>query len=345
MRALVTGATGFIGGALAQRLVDLGWEVRLLRRRSGKSLPAGLQGSRVFFYEFGKDRAADLQAAVDGCDVVFHAAAIRNRWGESSKAYEAVNVAGTSDLLRASLGRATRFVYVSSVGVVGYPGVLNIDESHPVATGAAAGDYHQSKIAAEQVLQEHLREIDTVIVRPTITYGPGDETGMITRLIELMSKRRFIQIGSGRNHVHLTYIDDLTQGLFLAGSHPAAVGQTFILAGSQPVRIDLLLDRIASLLRMKLLPVHVPAVIARIAGACLEKLYRSGSRLSIVDPEAAPPITRQMVNTFCANRSFSHQKASELIGYRPKTELEDGLSYTIDWLSAARPVTDIPDSR
>jgi nucleoside-diphosphate-sugar epimerase len=345
MRALVTGATGFIGGALARKLVELGWDVRLLTRASGKNLPTELRPCRTFLHEFGRDGAEGLEAAVDGCDVVFHAAAIRNRWGTPPSAYDAVNVAGTSDLMSACRGRAGRFVYLSSVGVHGYPGVGGIDETNPVAAGAAAGGYHRSKIAAERLIWERGRDTHAVVVRPTITYGPGDETGMVTRLIEMMAARRFVRIGPGRNHIHLTYIDDLAGGLVLSGTHPAAVGQTFILSGPAPVRVASLLDRISALLGMKPPSIGVPVFAARVAGAALEALYSSASKLSIIGPGTAPPLNRQTVMTLCAERSFSHRKASEMIGFFPVTGLGEGLPRTVEWLRADGRVKGVPFGR
>ena len=130
MKALVTGATGFIGGALAAGLAEQGWEVRVLVRPASRNKLA--QPDRYHVIEADLDADAGLlREAVAGCDVVFHAAAIRNRWGTSADEYRRANVEGTRRLLDAAIGQARRFVYVSSVGVLGYPGVQGIDESFP----------------------------------------------------------------------------------------------------------------------------------------------------------------------------------------------------------------------
>ena len=140
-------------------------------------------------------------------------------------------------LLAAAAGRALRFVYISSVGVLGWPGVDGIDESFPVDVRPGEIDYHGTKAAAEQLVHAWRGGVETVVVRPTITYGPGDTDGMLTRLIRLIARGRFVRIGRGENRFHLAYIDDLVQGLILAGTHPSAPGEIFILAGHGPILV------------------------------------------------------------------------------------------------------------
>jgi nucleoside-diphosphate-sugar epimerase len=335
MRALVTGATGFIGGNLANHLLSMGWEVNLLVRREQETLNERLPGSRQITGIFGQDQAEKLQAAVSGCDVVFHTAAIRNRWGTPPEAYRAVNVSGTEELLKASDGLARRFVYVSSVGVYGYPGVLNINETFPVVDFANVHDYHSSKAAAEHAVRTHTGQIETVIIRPTITYGPGDESGMITRLIAMVSAGRFFQVGNGENFLHLTHIDDLISCLVLAGVHPAASGQTFNAAGPEPVRFRDLVHIIAEQTRKKTSKLFLPGSIANLAGFCIEGLLRL-----LGNPNITPPISRQMVKTVCENRSFDAGKASRLLGYRPVIMMQEGIHRTIEWMNATSRLPD-----
>lgn len=335
MRALVTGATGFIGRALALKLIEQGWDVDLLLRNSIKPLSENFHGCRTFFYDFDQENSTNLRAAVNNCDVVFHAAAIRNRWGTVSQDFYTVNVLGTNHLFQACLGRVNRFVYISSVGVFGYPGVLNIDESYPVIKNTSSWDYHTSKVAAEQVLSDNSHKIEVVIIRPTISYGAGDETGMVTRLIGLISSHRFIRIGDGSNYIHLIHIDDLTHGLVQAGIDPAAAGQIFILSGPQPVQINQLLIQLESLLQIKLPKLFIPMRIAYLIGTFFERIYQFAAKMAIFDLDHPPPITKQMVLTFCANRSFNAQKATEIIHFKPRIDLEEGLTDTIKWMKSA----------
>ncbi len=320
--AFVTGATGFIGGALAEHLRRRGWQVSVgVRPGSQGRLPAG-RPFRVV--------AAPLEgtppAALRG-RVVFHAAAIRNRWGAPPEQYRRVNVEGTRALLHAAAqGGARRFVYLSSVGVYGWPGLSGMDERTPVDDTPAATPYHRSKIAAERVVRAFAGEMETVIVRPTITCGPGDRDGMLTRLMLLLQAGRFLPVGRGENTIHLTDIADLCAGLTLAGTRPAAAGETFIISGAKPVRVRRLLEMLARLLGKRLPPLYIPVPLALAAGWTLAALYR---RLRL---PGEPFITPEKVRTLTASRSFSHAKAAQLLGYRPRVPLEESLRRTLRWL-------------
>jgi len=348
MRALVTGATGFIGGELAKALAELGWEVHLLVRPNKPlaTLPREFLSSpyRLFVNDLSMP-AMKLTSALQGCDVVFHAAAIRDRWGTPEGAYRAVNVDATRRLLAASLAHgARRFVYLSSVGVVGYPGVDGIDESFPTLldlplNGHAPTSqelYHRTKAEAERVVLS-ASGIETVVVRPTITYGPGDRDGMVTRLIEMIAARRFVQVGSGLNHIHLTYISDLLDGILLAGTHPDACGETFILAGPRSIAVGDLAALTCSLLGIRGPEIHLSEGVGRAAARVLEGVHRLGI-------PRAPLLTQDKLNTLNKHRSFSYQKAGGRLGYAPCVGYEQGLANTMEWLVTERrlPPTVLP---
>ena len=326
MKALVTGATGFIGGALATKLVREGWEVSVLLRPGSASHLKNAGLFRVIEADLAQPESLPAALAPLEVDVVVHAAAIRNRWGTPPQAYYTVNVAATETLLRTLAGRAKRFVYLSSVGVFGRPGVLNIGETFPVEV-AASWDYHSSKAAGERLTLGYADQIEAVVVRPTITYGPGDASGMVTRLIQMVSRRRFLQIGDGSNYIHLTYIDDLVAGLQLAMTHPRAAGEIFILAGEHPIQVKSLLTRIEEITRSRLPGGHIPEGFARTCGAVCETVFR------VLPPTWEPPITRDKVDNLCVNRSFSWEKAASILGYQPQWTCERGLAATIAWLN------------
>jgi nucleoside-diphosphate-sugar epimerase len=334
MIALVTGATGFIGGALAASLADVGWEVRVLVRPSGRVRLTGAERYRVFEAELSGPTGV-LEEAAAGCDVVFHAASIRDRWGTSPEEYRRVNVEGTRCLLAAATGRATRFVYVSSVGVLGWPRTDNIDESFPIDVRPGQADYHGTKAAGEQVVRTWPGDLKRVVVRPTITYGPGDRDGMLTRLISLVARGRFLRIGRGVNHFHLTYIGDLLSGLMLAGAHPSAPGETFILAGPRSIAVREMLALIEPSLGVMPRSLYLPDVVARPCAWAVEAAYRALSALRLPLPGSGPPVTPPKLNVLCAHRSFSSGKAARLLGYAPRTDYPEGLTHTLAWMRAA----------
>lgn len=338
MRALVTGATGFIGGALASALAELGWDVRVLIRPSSRCrLPSsarfGIFEAQLGAENFWIEGERTIREAMRDCDVVFHAAAIRNRWGTPLTTYRLVHLDGTRHLLEAARDEVQRFVYISSVGVLGQPGVLGIDESFPVTAQAGEPGYHSTKAEAEQLVLARSSAIEAVIVRPTITYGPGDQDGMLTRLIRLLACGRFIRVGNGRNHFHLTYIDDLVQGLILAATQPAAVGQVFILAGPQSIPVRELIDLVARSLEMPgPASFFLPEPLARSVALSVELLYKAGSSFRIPHFQGVPLLTRGMIDTLCRHRGYSSNKAERLLGYRPHTGYAEGVEKTINWM-------------
>jgi len=335
MKALVSGATGFIGGALVSGLTRSGWEVRALARATSRHLVPDAEGVEIIEADL-REKSDVLPHAADGCDVVFHAAAIRDRWGTSMAEYQAVNVEGTRRLLDAAAGRARRFVYVSSVGVFGHPGVLNIDESFPCDLHVGKVGYHRTKLEAEHLLLARQNEIEVVIARPTITYGPGDRDGMLTRLIEMIARGRFVRIGRGHNHMHLTYISDLFHGLLLTALHPDAPGQTLILSGPRSIAVRDLLHLIEQQLDCSLGRWFVPEPVARLIALGVETIIRNGT----------PPITRNKIDTLCVHRGFSSRRAQQLLGYEPGIDYATGLARTMEWMRTARylPQSDNPSA-
>jgi nucleoside-diphosphate-sugar epimerase len=334
MIALVTGATGFIGGALAAALGAAGWEVRVLVRPSSRGRLAEAEHYRVFEADLARPTALLEEAAAD-CDVVFHAASIRDRWGTSAEEYRRANIEGTRHLLAAATGRATRFVYVSSVGVLGWPGVDGIDESFPIDVRPGKADYHGTKAAAEQLVRAWPTDLKTVVVRPTITYGPGDRDGMLTRLIGLVACGRFVRIGRGENHFHLTYIDDLVRGLVLAGTHSAAPGETFLLAGPHSIAVREMLAQIEHALGLAPHRLYLPETLARPAARAVELLYRTAAAFRLPLPRSGPPVTPTKLNVLCAHRRFSSAKAARLLGYIPRIDYLEGLIATLVWMAEA----------
>lgn len=329
MRALVTGGSGFVGGHLVRALLARGYAVRALVRPASRT--DGLAGAELVCGDVTD--AADCRAAVSGVDVVYHLAAIRDRWGTPYADYLAVNVEGTRNLLEAAAGQVGRFVYCSSVGVLGYPGVLDIDESFPLRPNDGKVFYHRTKAQAEEMALDFARQgrLATTVVRPVITYGPGDDWGMVTRLIAMLKQGTFVLVGNGRNHLHLCYVSDTVQGLILAGESGQSAGQVYIIAGPEPIILDDLVVKVCGLLERKPPRWHVPTWLARMAGGLLEGIYSAQARLGLRVLGQAPFLTRDKVDTLAGNRGFSIEKARCELGYAPVVSYDEGLGRTVEW--------------
>ncbi|MCA8923412.1 MAG: NAD-dependent epimerase/dehydratase family protein [Planctomycetes bacterium] len=228
MRALVTGATGFIGSHVARALLEAGWEVRGLRRSSAP--PWQLTGPEPEWFTGDLGDLDSLRRAVAGCDAVFHVAGHYALWAPDEEVFEAVNVQGTRNvLLVAREAEVQRVVYTSSVACVGAapPGGL-ADEDTPVAESELRGGYERSKLAAERLALAAAAEgQDVVVVNPASTIGPGDikptPTGKI--VLDFIEGRIPFYLDTGLNFVD---VRDVAAGHLLAWERGVS-GRRYIL--------------------------------------------------------------------------------------------------------------------
>jgi nucleoside-diphosphate-sugar epimerase len=226
---LVTGATGFIGGRLAERLVvEHGARVRALVRNFSRV--ARLARFPIDLVQGDLCSPDSISRAVTGCDYVFHCA-----YGSDGQddARRLVNAQGTRNVLDAALAhRVKRVVHTSTVTVYGNTPDGPLDETAPrVKTGFAYGD---SKIEAEEAALGYLeRGLSVAVVQPTVVYGPFGTTFTIKPL-QLLKSGRVILVNGGDGLANLVYVDDVVSGMILAAVHETAHGQAFILSGPEP---------------------------------------------------------------------------------------------------------------
>ena len=317
-KALVTGANGFTGEALCRRLMDDKWKVR------GLILPgtehAALVEMGVDIVEGDLRNKATLLPAVDGVSHVFHIAAIYREQDVPKKTFWDVNVHGTRNLLETALDcRIKRFVHCSTVGVQGE--ILN-----PPATEEAPyhpGDYYQeSKMEGEQLALSFFEKgLPGVVFRPVGIYGPGDTRFL--KLFRYIQQKQFHMFGSGEVLYHLTYIDDLVEGIRLVGTKTGIEGEIFTLAGPRYTTLNELVSAIAAVLGVRVSRIRFPIWPLWLAGVLCEFACRP---LRI-----QPPIYRRRIDFFVKDRAFDITKARNILGYEPKVDLDEGLGKTADW--------------
>lgn len=228
---LVTGATGFVGAAVARTLAAHGHRLRLLvRRTSDRRNLAGLEAELV---EGDLTDPASLHRAAAGCRYVMHVAADYRIWVPDPASMMAANVAGTRAMMQAALAaRVERVVYCSSVAALGLTGTEEpADETTPVVESAFIGAYKLSKYRAERVVAEMVEShgLPAVIVNPSMPVGPGDikptPTGRLIR--DAAAGRIPAFVDTGMNVVH---VDDVALGHVLALQH-GQIGARYILGG------------------------------------------------------------------------------------------------------------------
>lgn len=227
---LVTGATGFIGGRLAERLVvQHGARVRALVRNFGRA--ARLARYPIELVQGDLTSPESIDKAVAGCDYVFHCAYGSDGQDDSRRV---VNAQGTRHVLDAALTHGVkRVVHTSTVTVYGHTPDGPLDETAPrVRTGFAYGD---SKIEAEETALSYVpRGLSVAVVQPTVVYGPFGTTFTIQPL-QLLKSGRVILINGGDGLANLVYVDDVVSGMIVAAVHQGAHGGSFILSGPGPV--------------------------------------------------------------------------------------------------------------
>ena len=319
MRVIITGATGFIGGALARALAAEGVEIgALVRASSNRSC---LDGLPVTWIEGDVTRPESLHGAFAGVDWVIHAAGMLGRAGVPESAYHHLHVEGTRHVLAevASLpGSVPRVLYVSSPGVLGPGTGAAADETAPLAPSNA---YERSKAAAERVVCALAGDgLPVVIARPEFVYGPGDSH--VLGLFRAVQRGVFFYVDGGRAVCHPTFIDDAVDGLVrcLQRGRP---GEIYHIVGPEPVTFRHLGETLAAALGVRRPWLAMPRSVAWLAALALEGLGQlSGSE---------PPLSRSGVAFFSENRRFSRQKAHRELGYRPQFDLQVGVQKTVSW--------------
>jgi len=324
---LITGATGFIGGRLAERLVQEGYSVRcLVRASSDTSL---LDGLDLQIAVGDLTRARSLARAVEGCHYVLHCGALVSDWATTEEIAR-TNVEGTRNLLEASVGASVqRFIHFSTTDVYGYPDGAAIDEAY-VAT-RFRNWYAQTKLDAEAEVHrvERTGALDAVILRPATVYGPGstDVVGEIARAIQ---GRHMLLVDGGRAVVGLCYIDNLIDAAVLALRHQAAPGHTFNVSDGLGITWKEFTDGLAEGLGCSKVRWSLPYWMANIVGFSLEHSYRLLRRT--ISLNAPPLLSRQAVQVLGNDQDFSNRKIREMLGWAPRVDYATGLEATLAWL-------------
>jgi len=324
MNVFISGATGFIGGAVARALARAGHGVAAVARRTPA---AAVPGVRFVPGDLAADGGLDAaHEALRGAQVIVHLAALRKDWGLPPSTVARVNVeSGVHLLERAS--RLERFVFASSVGVHGFTLGSPIDEASPMRP---YDSYGAAKVAAEQRLlaAAAARGVPLVIVRPGIVYGPGDGYGMVTNMIRMIAARRFVLIGPGTNRVQILYVDDLATVVLAAATRREAADQAFVVSGREAIPLRDLAARIALALGVRLPPLHVPERALRLVASALERAGR------LRRTRTEPFVTHAKLNLMTRDYLCDTTKARSLLGFEPIVTMSDGIDRTVAWCRA-----------
>ena len=319
-KVLVTGASGFIGAALAERLRRLGSEVVGVDR-DDRDDPGVVKADVT--------RPGDWQRLAAGCDVVVHTAAVVGMYSSPDGYWEGNVLAPRLALDAAVSGGARRFVHLSSIVVFGFDFEGEVDERHPVRPNGV--HYVDTKIASEQVvLAAHARrEVACTIVRPGDVYGPRSRPWTIEP-VRLLSARMAARPAAGRGLLSPVYVDDLVDGIVRAATVPDAAGETLTLTGERSVASAEFFGRYSAMLGVP--PARtVPTGAARAGARALEALAWLRRAPNEVTPAAIDYLARR--------GTYSIARARAVLGYEPVVDLTEGMRRTEAWLRAVGLIT------
>jgi len=324
LSALVTGASGFIGGRLAERLVtEEGVRLRAMVRHAKKAerlqkLPLEIVQANLLDLE-------SLRGAIDGCDLVFHCAAVVRETGDRNEFLQ-TNVKGTENILNVSRDAGVKkFIHFSSVSVYGMDPPDRADEMTPFQP--CGNLYCDTKIGAEKAVWTvyHEARLPVVVIRPANVYGPYSNPWTL-RPIKLINSGQMILINRGTGLCNYVYIDNLLDATLTATKRDLSVGQVYLISDGNAVTWKEFFGYYAQMAgkpRIRSVPEWVGKAIA-LGMEIFSKLTGK-----------PPKITREAVGFLTRKARFSIEKARRDLGYQPRFSLEEGMKLTEQWLREA----------
>jgi acetylornithine/succinyldiaminopimelate/putrescine aminotransferase/nucleoside-diphosphate-sugar epimerase len=324
---LVTGASGFIGGALAARLAQEGRAVRCLVRESSDISRLESLDVEIVVGDLRSERS--LARAVAGCDCVLHCGALVSDWATKAE-IAGTNVAGTRSLLATSVGASVRrFVHMSTTDVYGYPEGSEIDET--CMERRFGNWYAQTKREAEVEVRRvaEAGAIETVILRPATVYGPGSRE-VVGEIARAIAGHHMLLVDGGRAIAGLCYVENLIDAAMLALDHEAAPGEAFNIADGLDITWRRFVDDLAEGLGCSRVRWSLPYGIAHGIGFSLEhgyRLLRGATGLTL-----PPLLSRQAVQVLGRDQDFSNGRARAMLGWEPRVDYRTGLEATMAWL-------------
>jgi nucleoside-diphosphate-sugar epimerase len=324
-KILVTGATGFIGGALSDRLIREGYNVQALVRNKGNTGFLAKEVRLISGDLFNRDA---LEHAMEGVEEVYHLAAYARPWAEDPATYFRINVEGADNVFKSAAKKGVRrVVFTSTAGVFG-PSLDNPPVTEdmlrltPIRT-----EYERSKAKAEALIQDLVKAgQDIVIVNPSRVYGPGQQTvsNGVTKMIRLYLAGKFrFYPGDGNSIGNYVFIDDVVNGHLLAMERGIA-GERYALGGEN-ASYRMFFEQLSKVSGVQNRMFPLPVSVLRV-GAHLLKIRADWFGI-------APLLTPEWVDRFMEHWALSTEKSKAMLGYKP-VSLTEGLQRTVEWLRA-----------
>jgi nucleoside-diphosphate-sugar epimerase len=312
MKALVTGATGFIGSHLCEELVRRGYEVTCLVRNTSNL--KWIESLKLRLIHGDCSEKASLSDAVDGVDYIFHLAGLTK--ATSKDDFFSVNAKGTENLISVAARispELKRFILVSSLAAAG-PCV-----SGPVREDSPArpvSDYGRSKLEGEKAVMAFRDVIPVTIIRPPAVYGPRDRDMLV--LFRMIKKGIFFDLG--KCYYSMLYVDDLVRGIIVCAEDKKAEGKVYFLSHDRVVTGEEIAREICSALDAKAVPLKIPKFAMPFFAFLGEKMNKQGI------------INRDRIKDFRHSHWICDaEKVCRETGFIPQIDLKEGIKWTADW--------------
>ncbi len=326
MQTLVTGATGFLGSHIADRLIDRGDSVRALVRPTSNT---SYLGSRSVELAVGDITEPDsLPAAFAGVEVVYHAAAHVSDWGPWSD-FKHITVDGTRNMLRAAASAGVeRFLHVSSDAVYRFGDLgKGVDESTRLETYFGPLDYYRrAKTAAEKIARRaHERgRVPVTIVRPALILGERD-AAMLPGLIAFLKSSTAAYMGNARNQLPCVYAGDVADLCVRAATRAEAPGETFNAVNEEHITQRDFFDAAAEIAGIDAPPRSVPLRVLYVIAAATEAAAR------LRGWSHHPDLTRFAVNLMGLDYIEDNSKARSELGWRAEVGMKEAVRRSVEW--------------
>lgn len=324
MKALVTGATGFLGGALVRRLQGMGVDVTALGR-----IPQALAVFENGHIKTIRADLADADAMLRACrgrEIVFHCGALSAPWGPVRDFHNA-NVIGTENVIRGcEEHNVSRLVYVSTPSIYfNYQPRLNIREDSELPK-TPANEYARTKLIAEKRIDAAFQSgLPVISLRPRAIFGPGDTT-ILPRLIDRLQKGGLRIIGTGKNIADFSFVENVVDALLLCARSPVrTLGKKYNITNGTQIELWALVNKTAEALGYAIPRKHIPYAVADGLARLMELLY------AIIPGRPEPPLTRYSVGILAVSFTLDISAARRDLGYSPRVSMEEGFEKYISW--------------
>jgi nucleoside-diphosphate-sugar epimerase len=320
---LITGATGFIGSKLVEKLSQGGHAIHAFCRSSSDTSVIHKNNVKIFVGDLLDTNS--IESAMAHCEYVYHLAALAKNWSTDSEDFMNVNLVGTKNIFETALKlKIKKVVFTSTSLTFGPSNDAPMDENH-ARPHTVFTDYGRSKRIAETIIPAYIsRGLNISIVNPTRLFGPGllSEGNSVTIMINLylQGKWRFV-LGDGRAIGNYAYIDDVVQGHILAMKR-GQPGQFYILGG-EDLTYNHLFQRVANTSGRSYRLLHLPCPLAR--------LFARSEMYLAKCVRHHPLITPEWIELFIQDWAFSSKKAQSEIGYTI-TPVKKAIKQTVSWL-------------